>query len=158
MIFFLFKPLNIKEQKFVDVPLFEIDAFMMHELSNKGLQTLMTGAKGTRYSNRYTVKGIDFTDNTESYIANMKADFGVYKDDILNLDGNVHYKRNDGLVFKTQKIVYNKKTSIAYVNQSYIAYKGTNKVTGTSLEYNNLLNQLQSTNVVANYNIEENNK
>ena len=156
MIFFLFKPMNIKEQKFTDVPLFELGAFTMYELNTHGLETLMIGTNGTRYSNRYTVDDIDYTDNSKEYVANMKADFGVYKDDIINLDGNVLYSREDGLVFETQKVIYNKKTSIAYVNQDYVSYKDTNRVVGTSLEYNNLLNQSKSTDVVANYTMQEN--
>ncbi|OIP57840.1 MAG: LPS export ABC transporter periplasmic protein LptC [Helicobacteraceae bacterium CG2_30_36_10] len=155
MIFFLFKPLNIKEQKFTDVPLFELSAFTMHELNIYGLQTLMLGDKGARYKDRYTVKNIDYTDNSRSYLANMRADFGVYKNEIVNLDGNVFYSREDGLVFETQKVIYNKKTSIAYVNQDYVSYRDNNKIIGTSLEYNNFLNQVKSTDVVANYHIEE---
>ncbi len=156
MIFFLFKPLNIKEQKFTDVPLFELSIFTMYELNNHGLETLMIGTKGIRYSDRYTVKDIDYTDNSKNYIANMRADFGIFKNDIVNLDGNVFYSREDGLVFQTQKVLYNKKTAIAYVDQDYVSFRDKNRVTGTSLEYNNLLNQSKSTDVVANYQIEEN--
>jgi len=130
--------------------------FTMYELNNRGLETLMIGTKGIRYSNRYTVKDIDYTDNSRNYKANMRADFGVYKNDIVNLDGNVFYSREDGLDFETQKVLYNKKTAIAYVNQDYVSYRDKNRVTGTSLEYNNLLNQSKSTDVVANYKIEEN--
>ncbi len=155
-IFFLFKPLDFKEQKFTDVPLFELNIFTMYELNNHGLETLMIGTKGVRYSNRYTVKNIDYTDNSKNYIANMRADLGIYKNDIINLEGNVFYSREDGLVFETQKVIYNKKTAIAYVNQDYVSYRDKNRVKGTSLEYNNLLNQSKSTDVVANYKIEEN--
>lgn len=156
MIFFLFKPLDIKEQKFTDIPLFELTTFTMYELNNHALETLMIGTKGVRYSNRYTVEDIDYTDNSRNYLANMRADFGVYKNDIVDLEGNVFYSREDGLVFETQKVLYNKKKAIAYVNQEYVSYRGSNRVVGTSLEYNNLLKQSKSTDVVANYKIEEN--
>jgi len=62
-IYIFFKPLNIKQQAFVDVPLFELKNFMMYELDTKGLRTIMLGNSATRYSNRYTVQDIDYTDN-----------------------------------------------------------------------------------------------
>ncbi|SMP88921.1 Lipopolysaccharide-assembly, LptC-related, partial [Epsilonproteobacteria bacterium SCGC AD-308-P11] len=102
MIFFLFKPMHIKQQEFVDVPLFELSSFSLYELNKKGLNNTMIGTKGTRYSDRYTVENIDYTDNSEKFIANMKADNGIYKDDIVYLEGNVTYTREDGLVFFTQ--------------------------------------------------------
>ncbi len=158
MIFFLFKPLNIKEQTFIDVPVFEIDKFMMQELSSKGLEILMIGTNATKYSNRYTVKDINFTDKTKNYIANMRADFGIYKDEILKLNGQVYYGRDDGLTFETQEVVYNKKIGIVYVYKDYVSHMGTNQVKGSSLKYNNILDTLQSTNVVAHYTIKENSK
>lgn len=158
MIFFLFKPMHIKQQEFVDVPLFELSSFSLYELNKKGLNNTMTGTKGTRYRDRYTVENIDYTDNSEKFIANMKADNGIYKDDIVYLEGNVTYTREDGLVFFTQSATYNKKTSIAHTDNSYVSYRGKDKVTGSSLRYNNLLNQVSSKNVVAIYNFQEKTK
>lgn len=155
MIFFLFKPLNIKEQNFTDIPLFELETFILYELNTQGLATLMIGTEGIRYANRYQIKDIDYTDNSKQYIANMKAKHGIYKDEIVHLNGDVVYSREDGLVFTTQEIEYNKKTSVAHTDKAYVAYKGENIVRGESLDYNNLLNRSNSTNVVANYKIME---
>ena len=43
MIFFLFKPMEIKQNKHGDIPLFEIENFLLHELQPEGLVTLMKG-------------------------------------------------------------------------------------------------------------------
>lgn len=155
MILLLFKPLNFKQQTFVDVPLFSLTSFTMYELNAKGLITLMSGDEAVRYADRYTVKLIDYTDNSQEYIANMKANNGIYKDEIVYLDGDVVYYREDGLTFETQKAVYNKKTSIAQADGSYVIYMDKNRVIGKELKYNNSLEKVSSKDVTAKYQLKE---
>ncbi|MDT8339661.1 MAG: LPS export ABC transporter periplasmic protein LptC, partial [Sulfurimonas sp.] len=73
MILFLFKPMEIKQHVFKEVPLFTISNFTMHELDQKGLVTLMNGSKASRFTDRYTVEEMDYTDNSKEYMANMKS-------------------------------------------------------------------------------------
>jgi len=157
MIFIGFKPLDIKEQKFVDVPLFQLESFTLHELNKEGLVTLMKGSKATRYKDRYNVENIDYTDNSKIFIANMRADNGLYRDkeDIIDLKGNVLYNREDGLIFESDEATYNKKSAIAKTNKDYIIYRDDNRVIGTSLIYDNRLNRVKSKNVVAKYQLKE---
>ena len=91
LILVLFKPLNIKQQDFGEIPIFELTNFKVMELDEKGLTTVMNGDKGIRYKDRYVVNNIDYTDNTKKYLANMKANKGIYKDDIIDLEGNLVY-------------------------------------------------------------------
>ncbi len=157
MIFVGFKPLDIKEQEFVDVPLFKLVSFTLHEFDNKGLVTLMKGSQGIRYKDRYKVLDIDYTDNSKEYIANMRADEGLYKDidDSVDLKGNVFYNREDGLIFQTDEATYSKKTHIAKTKAEYVMYRGLNKATGTKLVYNNKSNQIKSKNITINYKLKE---
>ncbi len=157
MIFLLFKPLNIKEQEFNDVPLFEIVNFIMYELNEKGLQTFMTGDKTLRYSDRYTVDKIDFTDDSKGHISNMKADTGLYKDNMVDLNGNISYVREDGLAFETQTMTYNTKTSVAKTDSDYVAFRGKSTMKGSSLEYNSIKNKIKSKNVLITYQLQEEN-
>lgn len=158
MILFLFKPLDLKQQRFGDIPLFSISSFTMYEIDSKGLITMMNGEEGTRYSNRYSVKNIDYTDNSKRYIANMRSDSGIYKDNIVYLDGNVTYVREDGLTFKTQKAVFNKKTKIATAEGNFVLYRDANIVTGKELKYDSSKEKVESKNVMAIYQIEKRNK
>jgi len=151
MIFVLFKPLSIKQREFVDVPLLEIGNFVMYELNNMGLETFMTGSKMFRYSDRYTVNHIDFTDDSKGHISNMKANSGLYKDNIVDLKGDISYVREDGLAFESQTMTYNTKTSIAKTESDYVAFRGKSTMKGSSLEYNSLLNKIKSSNVEVNY-------
>lgn len=155
MIFFFFKPLNIKEEKFVDIPLFEIKSFSLYELNAKGMKTFMSGESALRYSDRYKVKEVDFTDNSKNYIANMKANNCLYKANMVYLDGNVSYARNDGLVFESQHVIYDKKTSIVTSNSEYIAYMGENTMIGNFIKYNTRLNKVKSKNVVVRYKLKD---
>ena len=116
----------------------------------------MIGDKSIKYSNRYEVENMDYTDNSSKLIANMKANNGLYKNDIVDLEGDVVYTREDGLEFITEKIVYNKKTGVANTNKEFIMLRDDNKVVGTSLIYNNILRKSTVTDVVAKYQIEEN--
>ncbi|MDD5400172.1 MAG: LPS export ABC transporter periplasmic protein LptC [Sulfurimonas sp.] len=158
MIFLVFKPLEMEQQKFGEVPLFSISSFTMHELNAKGLISLINGNKATRYTDRYTVEKINYTDNSKEYIANMKSNNGIYKDDIVYLDGDIVYVREDGLTFETQKATYDKKTTIATADGDYLLYKGSNIVNGKELKYNNSLERVESRDVVVKYQLEERNK
>ncbi len=155
LIFFMFKPLEIKQQKFHDVPLFELNDFTMYELNSKGLTTILRGDKGTRYADRYTIKKMDYTDNSKKYIANMVSDHGIYKNETIKLQGNVVYVREDGLTYKSQKATYNKKTADIISNAKYIAYLNDNKVIGTYIKYNNISKKMYSKNVFAIYQLKE---
>jgi len=150
-IFFAFKPLKIKQRKFIDVPVFELGAFAIYELDTKGLSGVMTGEQGTKYSNRYTVLNINYTDSSKGYISNIKADNGLYKDDVLYLEGNVDYQRDDGVGFETKKAKYNKNTKTAIVDTKYTAHFGENVLTGDMLVYNTATRRSMSKNVKANY-------
>ncbi len=154
-IFFLFKPLDIKQRDFVDIPIFELKSFTMYELDTNGLITVMKGDNAIRYSNRYKVSNIDYTDNSRKYLASMKADSGLFKDEVVDLIGNVNYQREDGLSFRTQKASYNKKTKVAYTDMDYISFMGDNKIVGSSLKYDNILKRITSKNVRVKYQLKE---
>jgi lipopolysaccharide assembly outer membrane protein LptD (OstA) len=147
--------LHIKQQIHKDVPLFELKEFTMYELDRVGLHTIMLGSAATRYKDRYTVKNIDYTDNSKKYIANMKANHGVYKNDIVTLTGDISYVREDGLTFKTQKAVYNKKTSNVISNVGYVAYMNDSVIKGTYIKYNNDTNRIYSKNITAKIQLQE---
>jgi len=155
MIFFIFKPLDIKQQIFDDIPLFEISSFTLYELNTESLITLMRGDKSVRYNNRYTVSNIDYTDNSKKYIANMRANNGIYKDTIVDLTGDVRYIREDGLVFETQKAIYDKKTNITYIENDFSSIGQDYKLDGRELKYNNILNTAIANRVTVTYQLKE---
>ncbi len=115
----------------------------------------MLGSEAFRYVDRYTVDNIDHTDNSKKHISNLKANFGVYKNDKLDLDGNVTFVRDDGLSYETQKAFYYKKKALFVTDTDYVLSQGTNVVYGTYVDHNNLTGKIHSKNVNAKYIIKE---
>lgn len=153
-----FKPRDMEAQKYGDLPLFNISLFTMYEFDTDGLRSIMSGQEGTRYEDRYTIKLMNYTDNTKEYVANMKSNSGIYTDDNVYLDGDVVYYRDDGLTFETQNAVYNKTTTILSTDGKFALYRGDNKFIGKKLKYNNSLNTIQSSDVSVVYQLEKSNK
>ena len=158
MIFVFFKPLVLKKQSFINVPQIELKDFTMYEFSPDGLQTYMLGKSGIKFDDRFIVNKIDYTDKSEDYIATMKADRGQYEGNIVKLEGDVFYTRDNGFGFKTQKLVYNKKTSQAISDVGYIAYMGDNIVKGSYIRYNNDLDRVYSKQIDPTYQLQERNE
>lgn len=158
MIFFLFEPMNLKETDDKEIPQFSLKNFSMFELSKEGLITKMLGENAMRYLDRYIVENIDYTDNSKEFKTNMKANNGLYKDDIVYLNGSVQLKRDDGLSFFSQKLTYNKVKDIAYTDVEYTAYMGKNYIIGQKVSINNNKATINSKQISAVYNLKEENK
>jgi len=156
MIFIFFKPMKLKENKNIEIANIEAHAFIIHELDTEGLSRVIKGSKAFIYKDRYNILDVEYTDATKRQISNLKAKNGIYKNNIINLFGNVKYTRGDGLVLKSKSLSYNEKTSVLKTNDKYIMYKNESKVLGTSFELNNDLNKIISKNVQVIYQIEEN--
>lgn len=147
--------MKITEQKFVDVPLLNIGNFTLYELDTHGLKTIMAGEKALRFSNRYTVDTIDYTDNSKEFVSNMKANHGIYKVNTVDLKGDVMYVREDDITFNTETMFYNTTTKIATTKDSYILHKGESHMSGKGLVYNAKLKQMKSQAVQITYKLDE---
>ena len=155
IIYFLFKPIKITNQKFVDVPLLNVRNFTLYELDTNGLKTIMAGEKALRFSNRYTVDTIDYTDNSKEFISNMKANHGVYKANTVDLKGDVVYVRENDITFNTDTMFYNTATKIASTKDSYISNRGESHMSGKGLVYNAKLKQMTSKSIQISYKMDE---
>lgn len=155
MIYIMFEPMKIKTLDSKEVPLFNLEVFTLYELDRFGLTTLMKGSSAARFSDRYNVKDIDYTDNSNEFRTNMKAKNGLYKKEIVYLDGDVYFTRVDGLRYFSQKAVYNKKTDTVYSKADYVAHINDNVVYGDYIKYNSKLQKMISNNVYAVYKLKE---
>ncbi len=151
-IFFGFKPLHVDEKTTKEIAQVEVENFVLYELDTKSLQTLMVGKNAKKYEKRYVVKNIDYTDNGEKFIANIKAKNGLYKGDIIDLRGDVHYVREDGLSLETQHIIYDQKTKVAVADTKYILHKNNSVARGTYLMFDSKQDRIKSKNIDVVYN------
>lgn len=155
LIYIFFQPLKIKQQEFDDVPLLTMGNFVMYELQRTGLQTIMAGTKALRYTERYIVNDVNFTDNSKEFMSNMQADNGIYKNNIVDLKGNVVYKREDGLTFESDTLNYDTKNSIAQTKDDYLAHRDKNSMKGASFIYDSINNTMKSKQVTVKYQLKE---
>lgn len=154
-IFFLFEPQKTEQKEFGEVPLLHIKRFTMYEFDPNSLKTLMYGSEAFRYSDRYTIDNIDHSDNSKLHISNLKAKYGLYKDNTLHLDGNVTFVRDDGLKYQTQSALYYKDKSLFVTDTNYKLTQAENSLRGSSLDYNNITGKIHSKNIEAIYYIKE---
>jgi len=153
VVFVFFKPMKLKQKITKEVANVETYAFVMHQLDTKGLVRIVKGKEAFVYKDRYNVKDIDYTDATKNKRINIKADDGIYKDRTIHLLGHVVYKREDGLVFKSQSLKYNEKTSIAKTDDKYVIYRDKDKINGISVLLDNKLDKIYSKDVDVVYDI-----
>jgi len=158
MIYLFFEPMNLKESNDKEIAQFSLGEFVLHELDTNGLATRMNGDKAVRYTNRYEVYNIDFTDNSKEFLTNMKAKKGLYKTDVVYLNGDVKLVRDDGLRFFSQKAKYDKNKDIASTDTKFIAYMNENYISGSSAIFDNKNKTIKSKNIYTTYNIEEKKK
>jgi hypothetical protein len=147
--------MNLKKTEDKEISQFSLEYFTLYELSKDGLVSQMSGDDGIRYTNRYIVSNMDYTDNSKEFISNMKAKNGIYKQNIVYLNGDVAYKRDDGLRFFSQKVIYNKTKDIVSSDVEYIAYMGENYIFGDSVVVNNKKSTIKSKKINAIYNLEQ---
>ena len=155
MIYFLFEPMKLKKVEFNEVAQFSLFSFTLYELNRMGLITLMNGSEAVRYKDRYIVKDIDYNDNTEEYITNMKAKKGSYKNEIVYLYGDVKFERGDGINFFSQEVVYNKTTDTATSEVDFISYMNLNQIQGSKIKFDNKNNIIEAKDVYAIYDMQE---
>ena len=155
MILFLFEPIKMKNQQFDEIPLLKLEKFKINELNTQGLSSILEGSIGLKYEDRYLIDTINYTDNENKYLANIKSNSGLYKGNLLELNGDVVYSRADGFSFKSQKVEYNEKTKIVKSPTNYVSFKGKHKVVGSSIVYNSITEITKSKNVIINYKLKE---
>lgn len=133
--FSYFKPTNSIQAKAAEVPQFELDQFVIYEISSRRIDHFFEGEHGKRFSDRYEATGAKFTNNERSLLESIRANRALYKDDVVSLMGNVHYSRADGLQFRSNEGVYNLKESFVKTDGAFTITKNQNSVQGTSLYY-----------------------
>jgi len=150
--------MNLKQTQEKEIAQFSLVDFTLHELDQEGLVTKMDGSKAVRYNDRYFVTDIDYTDNSKEFLSNMKAKDGLYKANIVFLNGDVKFKRNDGLRFFSQKATYDKNIDQASTDVEYVAYMGESYVRGSSAIFDNKNAEIKSKNIEIIYNLQEKKK
>ncbi|MDA3946186.1 MAG: LPS export ABC transporter periplasmic protein LptC [Helicobacteraceae bacterium] len=137
-ILLFFQPIPIKDTMAdnVNVAELELRNFTLYELGSDGLKDIMIGHYGFRYTDRIEVEEIDYTDNAGKQRNNLQADFGVYNNkDLITLEGNVRYYREDGMKFRSNVAVINQVDESITAAGPFTMNKFSDNVVGTDLFY-----------------------
>ncbi len=137
-ILLFFKPMPIKEtlEDGAEVAELELRNFTLYELSTDGLKDIMIGHYGFRYGDRTEVEEIDYTDSIGDQRNNLQADYGVYNNkDLITLEGNVRYYREDGMRFKSDVAVIDQINETITAVGPFSMDRDEDNVVGTDLFY-----------------------
>lgn len=120
-----------------EVPKIELFNFTLYEISHKGIDHILEGEEGKKFDERYTVTSAKFSDNTKTLFQTIKSDHVDYRSDVINLNGNVHYAREDGLEFRSNEGKYNTDTAVIQTQGAFVITQKSNRIDGDRLLYDN---------------------
>jgi hypothetical protein len=131
-----FKPTISQEESKMEVPKFELESFIIYEISTLGIDRFFEGEHGKRFENRYEVSSAKFSNNSKSLFESISANNALYKDDVISLNGNVYYEREDGLRFRSDEGKYDTPNSLVTTRGNFVITQNNNRVNGTQLQFN----------------------
>lgn len=131
-----FQPHTQQEEQKKEIPQFELDQFVIYEISSSKINRFFEGSHGIRFSDRYVVENAKFSNNERELFESIRSDHALYKDDIVTLNDNVVYKRADGLAFRSNEGKYDQKNGHVSTQGTFVITKESNSIRGEHLHYN----------------------
>lgn len=123
-----------KELEFYNTTFIEVDTQKMQGKLYTPYGIRQAGLLTLNKINYYTPK-----------IDSLLADKGLYKDDILHLDGHVSLKETTGNLYKTEHAMYDQKKQILTITSPFVAYMDRNIFHGQTLVYNAITKEANAT-------------
>jgi LPS export ABC transporter protein LptC len=146
-----FTPNYPSVQESREIPKIELSNFTLYEVSKKGIDHILEGKEGKKFEEYYTVTSAKFSDNTQPLLQSIRSNYAEYRNDVINLNENVHFVREDGLEFRSNEGKYETKKSLVYVNDSFVITQNSNRIDGNNLIYNNKYDTVSAENVQIRY-------
>lgn len=131
-----FKPYEKKEYEVREVPQFELDQFVIYEITHAKIDRFFEGEHGKHFEDRYEIRDAKFTNNTKAMIESIRADEALYKENLISLNGDVHYVREDGFQFRSSEGTYDQNSSLIQTRGAFVITKKGTKIEGEHLDYN----------------------
>ena len=156
-ILLFFQPKEVKQRPIdaKEVAELELHHFTLYELTLVGLKDVMKGKEGFRYKDRIEIEKIDYTDNSRKLQNNITADFGVYDNvNLITLEGNVRYHREDGLRFKTNRALLHQREETIRTFGPFTMDKQVDNIVGTDLFYDSKKGLSDAQDVIGIFNLD----
>ena len=113
-----------KELEFTDTTFIEVDTEKMLARSYSTYGLRESGVLHLKHLTYHTTS-IDL----------LLANHGIYKNNILFLDGNVSLQEKEGFYYTTEHANYNQKTEILHITSPFTAHMNKNIIKGKTLDY-----------------------
>ncbi len=123
------------DKKSIDFTDIEFENIQAYLISKDGVDAKLEAKKVLKYSQKseiFDIKTEFLHKNLKNTITSNKA---ILRDDIIALNGDVHYENNNSMKIDTQNLVYNTKTEIIETNSSFILTSLKGDVRGESFIY-----------------------
>jgi lipopolysaccharide export system protein LptA len=134
-----------------EVPKIELSDFTLYEISHQGVDHILEGKEGKKFEQYYEVTSAKFSDNTDALFQTIQSDQADYRNDVISLEGNVHYVREDGLEFRSNKGSYDSNASLVKFPGSFTITQNANRINGEHLLYNTKLESVSANRIHASY-------
>lgn len=131
-----FKPSYPVRPNNQEIPQIELTTFALYEISGKGIDHVLEGAEGKKFADRYEITSAKFSDNTQRLFQSVSGTAILYKDNIVDVNGDVYYHREDGLDFRSREAQYNTKSAVISTQGEFKITQNANYVNGKKLEFN----------------------
>lgn len=149
-----------KDNEDKDIPLVVFEESTMYTLTEKSLNRVVNSSHAVRYKNRDEMLNANIilkNKNNDNYKSeNLKAKQIVKKGNLLTLERDVQYYRDDFIDLKTEELFYNLETKVATNSLPYEGNYFGHFIKGEKLYLDATLNNMKSKNV--HYEIDMKNK
>jgi len=127
-----------KELEFYDTTFIEVD--------QEKMRANLFSTYGVRESGVLSLQNLIYhTHNIER----LNADKGIYKENILYLDGHVKLKEKEGFIYSTKHAKYNQKSEVLTITSPFVAHRAKNIIHGNSLQYFAATKEMNATEIDA---------
>lgn len=134
-----------------EIPKIELTDFTLYEISHKRIDHILEGEEGKKFDEYYVITSAKFSDNTKKLFQTIRSDNADYRNDVIAVDGNVHYTREDGLEFRSNEGTYDSNASVIQTKGPFVITQNSNRIDGTALHYNTSQDTVSANRVYGTY-------
>lgn len=137
MVFLLAQDPYLLDFRPVDPKIAQVEMYDVqdHEISVNGVISITNAKQAVRYSDRDELYGVDALLRRDGLINSLRADKGILQDNIVYLDGDVRYVRNDGITFESAAVEYHRDKDMLKGKVPFVLSDNYNKTLGDSFTY-----------------------
>ncbi len=136
-----------------DTAMLELHNFKLYNIGLDGLDMMLQGSYAERYSNRYEIHDLNYTNNSAQEQQKMIATRAMYQDKTLYLNGNVVYKKGNNFMFTSDEAQYDEKTKNASTTGKFELKSSDGIFSGYELQYNSESEKVKAKTITATYHL-----